>query len=382
MKPSLTNILACFTIGLAAATPLCAADAPPAERVFGLYCVVKESKAENQEFISKCKASGINVLYPSLCGGGVYWQTSLENLAPSFKALVDGGFDPLADFIKVAHENQIKVIPSIAIGPIGLAASQHPEWITRDRNGHLSGETTAISMTFAYPEARAAKVAVIMDLVNKYAVDGIVLDYCRYPENTKTKESAFGFYGYDEPFIEICQKLYSFDPRKEPINSPKWNLFNQLRKDSVTAFVGEFRAALRKSGKDITLVAFGDTDPALEAAACGRDYGYWARSGLIDSFLAGAYMDTPETIGKTIARIRAAIGPKAQLYTSLTPFADRITTEPQMLEMAKVQLEGDVNGLWIYRDDFFVKHDLWGAALKTRKLINESAPADKPLAQQ
>lgn len=367
---------------IAAATPLHAADSAPAERVFGLYCVIKDSKAENLEFITKCKASGINVLYPSLCGGGVYWKTSLESLAPSYQKLVDGGFDPLADFIKVAHDNQIKVIPSIAIGPIVLPASQHPEWVTRDRNGHVSGETTATSMTFAYPEARATKVAVIMDLVNQYPVDGIVLDYCRYPENTKTPESSYGFYGYDEPFIEICQKLYSFDPRKEAINSPKWNLFNQLRKDSVTAFVGEFRAALRKDGKDITLIAFGDVDPALEAAACARDYGYWARTGLIDGFLAGSYMDSTETIGKTIARIRAAIGPKAQLYTALTPFADRLTNEAQMLEMAKIQLAGDVNGLWIYRDDFFIKHDLWSAARKTRQLINEASPADKPLAQQ
>jgi uncharacterized lipoprotein YddW (UPF0748 family) len=359
-----------------------AADAPPAERVFGLYCTIKESREANLDFIKKCRASGINMLYPSLCGGGVYWKTSLENNAADYKKLLDGGFDPLADFLKVAHENNIKVIPSIAIGPIGLAASQHPEWITRDRHGNLSGDTTATSMTFAYPEARAAKVAVIMDLVNQYPVDGIILDYCRYPENTKTQESSYGFYGYDEPFIEICQKLYSFDPRTEPINSPKWNLFNQLRKDSVTAFVAEFRSALKKAGKNLTLIAFGDTDPAMEAAACARDYGYWARTGLIDGFLAGTYMDTPETIGKTIVRMRAAIGPKAQLYTSLTPFADRVTTEPQMLEMAKVQLEGDVNGLWIYRDDFFIKHDLWGAALKTRKLINESASSSQPLAQQ
>lgn len=209
-----------------------------------------------------------------------------------------------------------------------------------------------------------------------------MLDYCRYPENTSKPDQSYGFYGYDEPFIEVCQKLYGFDPRKETLNSPKWNLFNQLRQDSVTAFVSEFRDALKTSGKKITLIAFGDTQPDLEAASCGRNYGFWAKSGLIDGFLAGCYMDSPATIGRVIEKIREAIGPKAKLYTALTPFADRLTTEEQMLEMAKVQLECPVDGLWIYRDDFFEKHKLWDAAAKTSLLIHERGARSKPVAQQ
>jgi len=374
MTSFLKIFLAFLLAGVASDVSLLAEQASRKEPVFGLYCTVKGSSNENLEFIQKCKAAGINVLYPSLSSeGGVIWRTTLENYSDELKAQMDKGFDSLSDFIKSAHEHKIKVIPSVAICPITLPASQHPKWETRDRLGRASSETTTRSIAFAYPEARANKVASLMDLVDHYDVDGILLDYCRYPENTVIPEAWYGFYGYDEPLLEACQKLYGFDPRNEPVNSPKWQLFNQLRMDSVTAFVVEFDDALRKSGKNITVGAFGDTDPELEAAMCGRDYAAWARAGLIDNFVVMNYNDSPATIGKTISRIRDAIGEKTQLYTALTPWEDRQSTEAQILDQARVQLEGDVDGLWIYRDDYFIKHDLWGAALKTKELIGAAS---------
>lgn len=371
MKTYIKPLAIIALVGLAPTASLLAEQSNQAEPFFGMYGTVKDTAAETREYILKCKEAGINVLIPSLSGGGgVIWKTDTEFYYPPLQAALDSGYDSLADFIKVAHENGMKVIPSIAIGPINKLAKEHPEWVTRDRNGKPSTETGPTSLAFSYPEARAAKIANLIDLIKGYEVDGIVLDYCRYPEHTKTPETAYGYYGYDEPLVKACQEIYGFDPRKETLNSQRWHLFSQLRMDSVTAFVMELRAEMKKSGKNVSLIAFGDTDPVLEANCCGRDYASWSRKGLVDAFLAGSYTETPETMGKVLAKIREAIGPKMKLYPSLTPFNDRIITEAQMLEMAKICLEAGSDGLWIYRDDYFEKHNLWDAASKTSKLLN------------
>ncbi len=375
-----TYIRSLAVIALTGLAPVANMLAEQAEPFYGMYGTVKENAAETKAYILKCKEAGINVLVPSLSGGGgVIWKTDTEMYYPPLQAALDGGYDALADFIKVAHENGMKVIPSIAIGPINKLAKEHPEWVTKDRNGKPSTETGPTSLAFSYPEARAAKIANLMDLIKGYDVDGVVLDYCRYPEHTKTPETAYGYYGYDEPLVKACQEIYGFDPRKEVLNSPRWYLFSQLRMDSVTAFVMELRAEMKKTGKNLSLIAFGDTDPVLEAHMCGRDYASWSKKGLVDAFMAGSYTETPANMAKTLAKIREAIGPKMKMYPSLTPFNDHITSESQMLEMAKICLEAGSDGLWIYRDDYMEKHNLWDALRKTSKLMDEDLRA-KPLA--
>ena len=343
-----------------------------AEKVnfFGLYGVCRNTPEETREYVRNCKEAGITVLIPSVSGGGgAIWKTTTEYYYPPLKQALDSGYDALAELIKVAHENGIKVMPSVAVGAMNKLAREHPEWVTLDRNGEPSTKTGPTSVAFSYPGARAWKVQGIMDLVTGYDVDGVVLDYCRYPEHTTTQETSYGFYGYDGPLVSVCEQTYGFNPKTEPINSPNWNIFNRLRKESVTAFVAELREAIRQSGRNVTLIGFGDTDPEMDANMAGRESAAWARRGLIDAYLAGTYLDPVDKMGETVESIRKAIGPNTKVYTAITPYGDRVTTEAEMLAMAKVQLAAGTDGLWIYRDDFFEKHNLWKAAATTTEVL-------------
>ena len=144
---------------------------------FGLYGVCRDTHEETREYVKKCKAAGITVLIPSISGGGgAIWKTGTEDYYPPLKQAFDSGYDALAELIKVAHENGIKVMPSVAVGPVSKIAREHPEWVTLDRNGDPSPKTGPASLAFSYPEARAARLAGLMDLVTGYDVDGVVLD--------------------------------------------------------------------------------------------------------------------------------------------------------------------------------------------------------------
>ncbi len=336
----------------------------------GLYCAPFATAEETSEFIAKCQHHGVKTLYPSLSGGGtVIWRTDKELYYTALKDALDQGYDSLADLISQAHAAGMKVYPSVAICPACKFLDEHPEWETHDRTGKLSSATTTRAFSPAFPAARAAKIAVLMDLVNGYEVDGVMLDYCRYPENSKSAETKYGYYGYDEPHLTACQTKHNFDPRTEPIDSRQWNVFNKLREDSVTAFVREFRTAVDRSGKKIRIGGFGDTDPAYEARMCGRNCVAWARQGLIDDYFLATYAEGIDEMPKVVKRARRMAGPQVVLLSALSPFNRFLTTNDQMVAATKAQLAAGADGVWIYRSDFLDELKLWDGASAAAKLV-------------
>jgi len=327
----------------------------------GLYDITYPTEQETIDHIKKCKFYGITTLYPSLSGGGtVVWKTDKEMYYPTYKEVMDGGYDSLTSLIKHAHAAGIKVYPSVAVGPVERVIDGHPEWETLDRLGRPSSKTTARSFSLAYPEARAAKIAMMMDLVNDYDIDGLMLDYCRYPENSKSEESKYGFYGYDKPLIDACKTIYGFDPREVEIDSPRWNIFNQMRADTVTAFVREFGEAVKASGRDIRIGGFGDTNPLGETRACGRDVPTWARLGLIDDYFLATYVEKADQMAEAIRVSRDLAGDEVKLMTALATFNRFLTTDQEVIDAAKAQIAGgDTDGLWVYRSDTLEESDLW-----------------------
>jgi uncharacterized lipoprotein YddW (UPF0748 family) len=365
--------LALASLALGAAKPATSPAAPVTKNNVGLYGTVYDSEAETIAAIEKCKANGVGALLPSLSGGGtVVWKTDKEHYYTSLKEKLASGYDGLEVLIKHAHAAGIKVIPSIAIGPAVKFLEQHPEWETLDRHGRPSNETTTRTFSFAYPEARRAKIAVMMDLVNGYDVDGILLDYCRYPENSKSQETKRGFYGYDAPLIETCQRLYGFDPRKVEIGSADYAAFNGLRSDTVTAFVKEFRDTAKGAKPKLIIAGFGDTDPDMERDMCGRDWASWGTRGLIDDFYLATYTEKPEQMAAIVKRARAALGgDKVKLHAALAPFNNFVTTNDAMRAITVQQLAGGADSVWVYREDFLEKLNLWAGVRAANELVRK-----------
>ncbi len=145
----------------------------------GMYTTVCDSEDKTAELIARCKAAGVSTLYPSLCGSdSVLWKTEKETYYRSMQAKLDAGYDGLEVMIRLAHQAGLKVYPSVVCGPGGSVTRLHPEWETRDRRGRPSSATTGAYIAFSIPEARAAKIAILMDLVRGYDIDGLFIDEC------------------------------------------------------------------------------------------------------------------------------------------------------------------------------------------------------------
>ena len=107
----------------------------------------------------------------------------------------DPGYDPLAFAIEEAHKRGLEL--HIWVNPFRVTSSgtldskdqlqQHAgEWIIKYNNGSFSGQI----IDPGYPQARAYVIKVLMEIVNNYDVDGILMDDYFYPYGGTTTEDA------------------------------------------------------------------------------------------------------------------------------------------------------------------------------------------------
>lgn len=356
--------------GVAPADPACYGTVVDVTRNhLGLYCGLLPTAEEYDALIGQAITHGVRTLIPSLsAGASVGFVTPKEPYLPDLADELAQGFDSLKVMIQKAHAVGMKVSPSIAVAPVNQLLFGHPEWETLDRSGQRSSVTTGASLAFSYPAARQAKIAMLMDLVNGYAIDGIWLDYCRYPENSSQPAYTCGFYGYDPPLIQQSLSQWGFDPRSEPVGSPNWELFNQLRRDSVTVFVQELRTAIHGVKPQVRIAGFGDSTLNNDLCAA-RDWPAWAQGGYIDDFYSGNYVVPIASMRAEMMQVRQFIGPNVRLHGALTPFNNFLSTEQQMVDATVELVEGGADGLWVYREDALTNNNLWNGAKRANDVF-------------
>ena len=152
--------------------------------------------AEAQDLVNTCRANNINTIIIEVRKiGDAYYSSALEPRATN----ITGGssFDPLGYLLQLAHDTsggkkrvQVhawfvshRISRGETLAPTHIL-SRHPEYEMLRSDG--STLTTNRYLDPGHPGAVDHNVAVILDCLSKYDIDGINLDYIRYPESTGT----------------------------------------------------------------------------------------------------------------------------------------------------------------------------------------------------
>lgn len=107
----------------------------------------------------------------------------------------DPGYDPLAFAIEEAHKrglelhawvNPFRVTSSGTLSSSDMVKQNAGQWIIQYNNGSFEGEI----IDPGYPEAREYVLNVLMEIINNYDIDGIVMDDYFYPYGGTTTEDA------------------------------------------------------------------------------------------------------------------------------------------------------------------------------------------------
>jgi uncharacterized lipoprotein YddW (UPF0748 family) len=171
--------------------------------------------AKADQMLDEVARSGFDTIFYLVGGGTVVYMSSLLPRNSDIPA----DYDPLAYVVQQAHAKGIKVQAWWAVGYTEASSkfrSLHPDWDIAKVSGIPSDEHW---LNFSKPEVRRFVGDVVVEIAQNYKVDGIHLDYIRYPApppNGKINAADF-FSPNDVPDTvkEAYQRLKAVKPQVE-----------------------------------------------------------------------------------------------------------------------------------------------------------------------
>lgn len=275
MRMRLLTILAAVAVVAAVSTlPLRAQDPEVRALWVDSFNPGLRSPAQVDALIARAKRGNLNTIIAQVRRNAqsLYERSTegwIENYVPP------AGFDPLQDLIDKAHVEGIEVHAWVNIGPIfsghpNVATASFPckvpcdpnhvfnqhgwgkpdgeNWLTKNHPSYLSGTTFQGERTSAglwyldlgHPAAALYTLDVLLDLLRSYGVDGLHLDFIRYPEMPIVTPRPPGVglpfaTGYNAVSVARFNAAHDRAPGTRP---DPWDTgWSDWRRDQVRAFV-------------------------------------------------------------------------------------------------------------------------------------------------
>lgn len=302
-----------------------------------------ESPDAIARMVQAAAANGFNTLFIQVRGrGDAYFNRGIEHRAPTLAAQPDG-FDPLAETLQRARDAGLRVHAWVNVNLVSSAAElpaardhviyEHPEWLMVPRElapellaidvrspeylGRLArwsrANTDSVEGLYVsplHPDANAHVASVVADLVTRYAVDGVHLDYIRYP-GASFDYSRAAVRAFEEemrtriPADEQArvEALQAIDPFAWPeAFAEEWRLFRQSR---LTGLVTRLRSTVRRirSSAVVSAAVVPDARAALRDKL--QDWRTWVDNRFLDAICPMAYTPEPGVFAEQIAEVRA-----------------------------------------------------------------------------
>lgn len=255
-------------------------------------------------FYQAAQARFSDVFFQVRGEGTVFFRSTVEPWAWELSGKgvpgtgTDPGWDPLAVALREGHRYGLRVhaylnmLPGWAQRQVAPAASGqlfavHRSWFMMDASGkrmdprNLSGTTYAF-LDPALPEVRDHLSRLVGEMVRNYPVDGVHLDYIRYPYDIGPYSS------YNPDSLAAFSAEHGGTPAERPA---QWN---QWRRDQITAVVRAVSQAARtnRPGVEVTAAVIADRQKRIEQGF--QDVDTWLRLKLVDAVTPMAYTGEPE----------------------------------------------------------------------------------------
>lgn len=230
--------------------------------------VKSRSKADLTKLFDQMAESGINTVFFETVNSSYTIYPS--RVAPEQNPLTKG-WDPLQASIELAHERGMELhawvwafaaanqghntIINKDKNYLGPVLTRHPDWVLKDQNGEVFNNTPGFKKAFydpANPEVRRYLLALFDEIATRYDVDGIQLDYIRYPFQDGHSKQIFG---YTDVSRNLFKGMTGVDPIDISPSSPLWKQWTGFKIRQVDGFVAEVSTTLKRKRPDLVVSA-------------------------------------------------------------------------------------------------------------------------------
>jgi uncharacterized lipoprotein YddW (UPF0748 family) len=283
-----------------------------------------------QSAVETASDAGFNTLIVQVRGRGDAYYNSPHEPRPPALSRRPASFDPLELIVSSAHRAGLKVHAWVNVNLISDASPPdtrrhlvhtHPEWLMvpqslapdlarmsprnpaylRRLSEHAKARSDRVEGLFLSPVHDGAVehvTKVIGDIAARYAVDGIHLDYIRFPND----EFDYSVKTLDEFRSDIHSRLSGAERREYAARARERPLFytemfpqrwQEFRRARLTALLTKIREAVksRRPGAMLSAAVFPDATEATTRRF--QEWGRWLESGLLDAICPMAYTTDP-----------------------------------------------------------------------------------------
>jgi len=336
----LGRFLASLTLALAVAAQASGASLPKGE-LRGLW-VVRTALVSPQavdSVVDEAEEAGLNALFVQVRGrGDAFYHSSLAPRSPLLERQPQK-FDPLKRLIARARTRGLQVHAWVNVLltahfgqplPDGHVLEKHPDWAMVPKSqmaaalvasgsrrlqliaaaGRAEGDVEGYYLTPAAPGVAAHLEAVVREIVRAYPVDGLHLDFIRYPGPT---------FDYSKPMLEGFQKRTGGgDLIGQPAAHPaEWDAY---RRELLTALTTRLADAARQERPGLVLSAAVAPDEAQAVNNKFQDWPRWLASGVLQALCPMTYTPDSRLFSMQIAAVRERTGPGQPLWAGIAAY--------------------------------------------------------------
>lgn len=246
-------------------------------------------RVQCEQLVKTARANGFNALFIEVRKtGDACYHSSFVPRATN----IEEGFDPLATVIELAHDTtggkrRLEVHAWGVVYRVWRKTQgrppderhvilKNPEWLNLHRVKKTESEE-GMYLDPAHPEAQEHLVQAFLEIAENYDVDGLHLDYVRYPD---------GEWGYTPTSLQLYEQLTGASGTPSPAD-PAWM---HWRRFQVTSFVrrlyGELACRKPSVRLSAALTPWGGVEKGYEGSApmtrTFQDWVLWKEKGFLD----------------------------------------------------------------------------------------------------
>ncbi len=244
-----------------------------------------QTPADIARIMENAAAAHFNTILFQVRGDGtVFYRSKIELWASELRNS-NPGWDPLQVAIDQAHARRLKLQAWINVYPgwMGSKAPRignqlynaHPDWFMVDRFGQrqpLNVQYVWLSPT--HPEVTPYLLGICEELYTSYAIDGLHLDYIRYPAPS---------YSYDQASLAAYRQETGGTPARDESTWSQW------RREAISRFIARLHTAMQIQNPALVLTAAVLGDYPTGRRVYLQDSHEWLARGIIDAIFPMIY---------------------------------------------------------------------------------------------
>lgn len=251
-----------------------------------------QNRSDIEKIMQNAAEHGFNTILFQVRGNGTvnYYSQFEPQTNPYFNG------DPLQIALNAAHQQGLALHAWINVYPGWCGPNppqdpkqlyfQHPDWFMRDKNQNIQElKNGYLWLSPTHPEVQQYLLNLCSELLKKYPIDGLHLDYIRYPGPG---------YSYDPTSVQLFKHNFKTEPQNLP---EKWVYF---RRTAINRLVQKIQKLIQEQAPRVILSAAVVQEPHTSLHLYFQDTYRWLANHTIDFVLPMLYSQDDELFEKRL----------------------------------------------------------------------------------